>query len=150
MGNAFDFGVERLIGGGNPKSTDKSVCATDAGVRETGADAGPDGQALAMVERLKRRAREAQKRAARIEREGVEGAAPREERKTEAFERQSPPFAQNAKDGAPSSSMWWCGIVGEAAPTSGNCKNTTPGKHKNTTAEGRGDILSGDVWVPDE
>lgn len=121
MGNGFDFGIERLTGpqiGAEPKGTDKSVCATDA-------DAAPDGQALAMAERLKRRAREAQKRAARIERESLEGtengqssgtivgggnsrpapldakgAAPGEERKMEAFDRQSPPFAQNAKDGA--------------------------------------------------
>ncbi len=70
MGNAFDFGVEKLIGTRNraeAKSPDKSVCATDA-------EASTDGPALAIAERLKRRSREAQKRSARMEREGLGGA----------------------------------------------------------------------------
>ncbi len=123
MGNGFDFGIERLIGsrnGAEPKSTDKSVGATDV-------DATAKSQALAMAERLKRRSREAQKRSARIEREDLVGAIagekniPRDtrdgsysagigseveskERKTEALDRQNPTFAQNAKVGPPSSS----------------------------------------------
>ncbi len=93
MGNGFDFGVERLIGARN--SAEPKV--EDSGVGGGEASETAESPALAMAERLKRRSREAQKRAARIEREGLAGAGVRDEEKDLHSETESGAHGRNSK-----------------------------------------------------